>query len=204
MPYTADWKRNIRTSDELRATIPGWGVDLDPADRPAYPKEDFTRDTGAHWEFPERQPGHEEREKSPEHKWVTPVFGTAVPLKGLSGVVRRLAYKYGEGRARHWLMLIAADRIDVLESRLQGIARGRPDNPLTESGLSAELHHHGWRSRRHQNRYDVRHQPLDYAMMIAPYALIGFAAYKLTRRARSRNGGGHGVRQRGRLFGKHA
>ena len=143
MPYTADWKRNIRTSDELRATIPGWGVDLDPADRPAYPKEDFTRDTGAHWEFPERQPGHEEREKSPEHKWVTPVFGTAVPLKGLSGVVRRLAYKYGEGRARHWLMLIAADRIDVrppLRSFRLGSGGQRSDGGGVRREGGAEAH----------------------------------------------------------------
>jgi hypothetical protein len=186
MPYTADWKRTGRPSDELRATIPGWGVDLDPKDRPAYPKENLTRQTGAHWEFPERQPGHETREKSPEHKWVTPVFGTAVPLKGLSGALRKLAYKFGEGRARHWLMLIAADRIDVIESRMSAVARLRPDNPITEAGLQAEIRRHGIRSRFGAGRYDLRHQPLDYAMMIAPYAMLGFAAYKLTQHLRTR------------------
>ncbi len=190
MPYTADWKRTGRSSEELRATIPGWGVDLDPGDRPAFPKENFTRDTGAHWDFPERQPGHEQREKSPEHKWVTPVFGTSVPLKGLSGVIRRAAYRYGEGRARHWLMLIAADRVDVMESRLQGLASGHPDNPITESGILAEKHYHGIRSRRGQGRYDVRHQGIDYALMIAPYALLGLAAYKFSKHMRTRNGNG--------------
>ena len=45
------------TSDQLRARIPGWGADLDPADRPAVPKLQFQDDlSGAHWEFPERQP----------------------------------------------------------------------------------------------------------------------------------------------------
>jgi hypothetical protein len=189
MPYTADWKGTGRPSDELRATIPGWGVDLDPKDRPAYPKENFTRNTGAHWDFPERQPGFEGREKSPEHKWVTPVFGTSVPLKGLSGALRRIAYRYGEGRARHWLMLIAADRVDVVESRLQALASGHPDNPVAESGIMAEKHYHGIRSRAGHGRYDVRHQPIDYAMMLAPYALLGFAAYKFSR---------HMNRQRGR------
>ncbi len=189
MPYTADWPRAARSSDELRRTIPGWGVDLDPKDRPAYPKENYTRDTGAHWEFPERQPGYETREKSPEHKWVTPVFGTAVPLKGLSGAIRRMAYKYGEGRARHWLMLIAADRVDVLESRLAGLARLRPDNPIKQSGILAEKHYHGIRSRTGEGRYDVRHHPIDYALMIAPYALLGFAAYKLTQQLAGRRNG---------------
>ena len=178
MPYTADFKRRVRPSEELRKTIPGWGVDLDPKDRPAYPKEVFGVAPGVHWKFPERQPGHEDREHSTEHMMVPPVFGTSVPLKGFSGMIRRAAYRYGEGRARHWLMLIAADRVDVMESRLTAIAQGRPDNPITESGIMAEKHHHGLRSRRGQNRYDVRHQGIDYVMMLAPYALLGFAAYK--------------------------
>ncbi len=186
MPYTADWKRTGRPSEELRATIPGWGVDLDPKDRPTYPKEPFGKDPGAHWDFPERQAGHENREKSPEHKWVTPVFGTSVPLKGLSGAIRRYAYNFGEGRARHWLMLIAADRVDVVESRLQALATGHPDNPITESGIMAEVHHHGIQSRRGQGRFDVRHQPVDYLMMVAPYALLGYAAYKFSQHAQHR------------------
>jgi hypothetical protein len=181
MPYTADWKRTGRPSEELRAKIPGWGVDLDPKDRPAFPKEVMGVPTGAHWDFPDRQPGHEDREKSPEHKWVTPVFGTSVPLKGLSGALRRYAYNFGEGRARHWLMLIAADRVDVMESRLQAMAIGKPDNPIAESGVMAEVHHHGLQSRRGQGRFDVRHQPVDYAMMLAPYVLLGYAAYKVSR-----------------------
>jgi hypothetical protein len=186
MPYTADFKRASRPSEELRATIPGWGADLDPKDRPAYPKEVFGKDPGAHWDFPERMPGWEDREHSPEHMMVPPVFGTSVPLKGLSGVLRRMAYRYGEGRARHWLMLIAADRVDVLESTLGSLATRHPDNPIAERGLAAEWQHNGLRSRVGQGRYDVRHQGIDYAMMIAPYALLGFAAYKLTQHVRER------------------
>ena len=34
MPYTAKKPGSTPTPDELRARIPGWGADLDPADRP--------------------------------------------------------------------------------------------------------------------------------------------------------------------------
>ena len=180
MPYTAERPRTP-SSEELRARIPGWGVDLDPKDRPSYPKEDVTRATGAHWDFPERQVQHWPREKSPEHKFVTPVFGTACPPKGLSGMIRKYAYRLSEGRATHWLLLIAADRIDVMESRVQGVAELHPDNPITESGILAEKHYHGIRSRRGR-RADVVHHPMDYALAIVPYALLGYATYKLVRR----------------------
>lgn len=68
MPYTADKPPLAETPEQLRARIPGWGADLDPRDRPAYPRERFAPEaTGAHWDFPERQPGWETREKSVEH-----------------------------------------------------------------------------------------------------------------------------------------
>ena len=36
MPYTADKPSLVPPSDELRQRIPGWGVDLDPADLPIW------------------------------------------------------------------------------------------------------------------------------------------------------------------------
>ena len=42
---------------ERFAHIPGWGADLDPADRPAYPKERIpARLPGLHWDEPAQQP----------------------------------------------------------------------------------------------------------------------------------------------------
>ena len=38
MTYAAEKPPLRETSEQLRARIPGWGVDLDPADRPSYPK----------------------------------------------------------------------------------------------------------------------------------------------------------------------
>ena len=180
MAYTAEKPPNARSSEELRRTIHGWGVDLDPKDRPAVPKERFDPEgTGAHWHFPERQPERWPREKTPEHKFLTPVFGTSCPPKGLSGAIRRYAYRYSEGRLTHWLLLVGADRVDVLESRLTGALRGRPDNPITEAGLQSEWKRHGLRSRFGQRRADLIHQPLDLLITAAPWVVAGVIAYKV-------------------------
>lgn len=91
-------------SDQLRKRIPGWGADLDHADRPSVPRMKFDPGaTGAHWDFPERQPEKKPRERSIEHEFLTPVFGTSTPTHGLSGMIRRYAYRtYSEGRAAHF------------------------------------------------------------------------------------------------------
>jgi hypothetical protein len=41
--------------------------------------------------------------------------GTAQPLRGLSGVLRRAAYRMPEHEARHWALLLVADRVDAVE-----------------------------------------------------------------------------------------
>src|SRR5690554_4517860 len=93
MPYTASRPARRESNEELKARIPGWGADLDPADRPSVPRERFDPSlSGAHWTFPERQDENEPRERSIEHQQLTPVFGTSVPLRGLSGAIRRYAY----------------------------------------------------------------------------------------------------------------
>lgn len=178
MAYTAEKPAIARSSDELRRTVQGWGVDLDPKDRPAVPKERFDPEgTGAHWHFPERQPERYPREKTPEHKFLTPVFGTSCPPKGLSGAIRRYAYRYSEGRLAHWLLLMGADRVDVLESRVTAALRGRPDNPIAEAGLRSELTRGGLRSRVGQHRGDLMHQPLDLLITTAPWLIAGALAY---------------------------
>src|ERR1700712_4185997 len=156
--------RNKRTPapsrEELRARIPGWGADLDPADRPSHPKLHYAPETtGAHWEFPERQPEKWPRERSIEHAFLTPVFGTAQPPKGLSGVIRKYSYaKFSEGRAAHWLLLVLADRVDAWESHLASFATLRPDNPITETGIGSELTSHPISSRFGVKRTGLLHQ----------------------------------------------
>lgn len=169
MTYAAAKPPLPETVEQLKARIPGWGADLDPKDRPSYPKLQYQDDlTGAHWEFPERQPEKWPRERSIEHAFLTPVFGTAQPPKGLSGAIRTLSYRrFSEGRAAHWLLLVLADRVDAIESHLASFVSTHPDNPVTESGVLGEFSHHPVGSRK--GRVDVRHQVLDPLIVGGPW-----------------------------------
>ncbi|MCQ4121611.1 hypothetical protein [Rhodococcus tibetensis] len=182
MAYTADKPKPALTSAELRARIPGWGVDLDPRDRPAVPKERFDPGgTGAHWDFPERQEEKWPRERSIEHEFLTPVFGTSCPPKGLSGVMRKFAFRYSEARAAHWLILLAADRVDAVESHLASFLTLHPDNPVTETGIRSELSHHGVSSRLGKKRADLSHLWMDPIIVAAPWVLSAAGvAYTVT------------------------
>jgi len=185
MAYTPEKPPLAESSDQLRARIPGWGADLDPRDRPSVPRElqpDPGR-TGAHWEFPERQEEKWPRERSIEHAFLTPVFGTSCPPRGLSGVVRKLAYaRYSEGRAAHWLLLLGADRVDAVESHLRSFVTLRPDNPITETGVLSELSRHGVTSRVGRRRADLNHQVLDPAVVAGPWLVAGFLGYAVLKR----------------------
>ena len=47
--YVSDKRTPTPSREELRARIPGWGADLDPADRPSHPKLRYAPEsTGAH------------------------------------------------------------------------------------------------------------------------------------------------------------
>ena len=188
MTYTAKKPPLPQSVEELRARIPGWGADLDPRDRPSVPREVFDpAATGAHWDLPEQQPERRPRERSIEHARLTPVFGTSAPLKGLSGVIRRYSYRrYSEARAAHWLLLIAADRVDAVESHLSSFLTLRPDNPVTETGVLGELGAHPIRSRVGQGRVDVHHQPLDPVIVGLPWVVAGVLAVAAVRSAVAR------------------
>ncbi|TKJ25730.1 hypothetical protein [Blastococcus sp. CCUG 61487] len=168
-PYVKDKRTAGETAEQLRARIPGWGVDLDPADRPSYPRLDYAPErTGAHWDFPDRQPEKWPRERSIEHAFVTPVFGTGQPPKGLSGALRKLSYaRVSEGRLAHWMLLVVADRVDAVEEHLRSFATTRPDNPVTQTGVRTEVTHGGLRSRR--GRVDARHHLLDPVIVAGPW-----------------------------------
>jgi hypothetical protein len=186
MTYTPHKPPLAESSDELRARIPGWGADLDPADRPSVPRERFDPSfSGAHWEYPEEQPEKWPRERSVEHTQLPPVFGTTCPPKGLSGAIRKYAYaKYSEGQSAHWLLLMAGDRVDTVESAMRSLLTLRPDNPITETGVLAEGKRHGLRSRFGRKRADVKHHWMDPFIVGGPWAIGAVAAYRLAKRVR--------------------
>jgi hypothetical protein len=182
MVYTADHPP-VPDSNALRARIPGWGVDLDPKDRPSVPRLKFDPEaTGAHWTVPVQQPEKRPRERSIEHQRLTPVFGTSTPPHGLSGIVRRFAYRrYSEGRAAHWLLLIGADRLDAIEAHLASFLTLRPDNPITVTGVRAEFTHNGWKARVGSTRVDNSHTWMDPILVAGPWVLAGALLVKLCR-----------------------
>src|SRR5918995_82523 len=96
-----------------RAAAQPHGVDAAPEDRPGVPMEaEPSPAEGAHWDVPDRQPGSEEHPHRVALELATPVVGT-------------------EHYARHWALLMFADRVDVLEDRLgSGLSA-----PLRDAGM---------------------------------------------------------------------
>jgi hypothetical protein len=183
MPYTADEHRKRFSPDELRERIPGWGADADPNDRPSVPRERFDLESGAHWTFPDRQEPSGPRERSLEHRMLTPVFGTSTPLHGASGAIRRYAYDhYSEGRAAHWLLLVLGDRVDAVGSHVRSLASAYPDNPITETGILSESRHRPISSRFSEHRVDVKHMWMDPIIIAGPWVLAGFAVVAVAKR----------------------
>jgi hypothetical protein len=120
--------------------IKGWAIDADPENDPTYPIKHRTNEEheGYDWNRPPQQPVNIEVLHSIERPNVTAVFGTSVPPSGLSGVIRRFAFKYGEGSYAHWLPLLLADRVNVVEGIFQDLKSGIIPNIFAERGIKAE------------------------------------------------------------------
>lgn len=124
-------------------TVKGWGVDADPKNDPTYPYRERSEqeERGLSWERPPLQKERVEVLCSIEHKRMPAVFGTAAPPRGVSGLLRRTAFTYSESDWRHWLILLAADRINMVEGLVDDLFRGHiPDVP-GEMGIGAEWQH---------------------------------------------------------------
>jgi hypothetical protein len=119
--------------------IKGWGIDADPKNDPTYPMKHRTDEEqkGYSWKRPTQQPINMEVLHSIERPNVTAVFGTSVPPRGLSGMIRRFAFKYGEGSFAHWIPLIVADRVDMVEGIVEDLMHGHVPNYYIEKGWSA-------------------------------------------------------------------
>ena len=130
--------RNIRGGDHSH--IKGWGIDADPKNDPTYPMKKRTdvEIEGYTWDRPPQQPIDIEVLRSVERPNITAVFGTAKPPSGLSGVIRRMAFKKSENSYGHWLPLVLADRIGVIEGYIDDAKRGYLPNYFKERGWTAE------------------------------------------------------------------
>lgn len=119
------------------ATVTGWGVDADPSNDPTRPMRDRSKDDGPgmDWAPPAAQVADVEILQSVEYKRRPASVGTSVPPSGLSGVIRRQAFKFSESQWGHWLLLMGADRINAIEGLFADLSNGRLPNPFVEMGF---------------------------------------------------------------------
>ena len=99
----------------------GWGADKDEKDRPGVPMETAPEPL-THTNTMVRQQTGEPKPVIGPNRFLTPVYSTALPTRGLSGVLRRAAYKMPDYKPQRWMLLLAADRVDVLEHMKLGRA----------------------------------------------------------------------------------
>ena len=131
-------------SDRTIATqpkdIPGWGMDADPENDPTYPMKHGNGADHQRLEYDKapQQPVDMEIFHSIERPNVTRVFGTSTPPTGLSGAIRRYAYKYSEATSAHWMTLMLADRVNVFEGILDDLRHGIVPNLWVERCWRAE------------------------------------------------------------------
>jgi hypothetical protein len=176
-------ERAMRANAVDTSTIPGWGVDADPENDPTYPIRDRSQDDASGlmvWDRPPLQETDVEILSSIEHNRRPAVVGTSTPPSGLSGMIRRAAFKKSESDWWHWLMLMGADRVNVVEGVVQDLARAKIPNIPAEMGVRAE-----W-----------KHNKKGLVTKIAVMAAIGVAAAALlSRRGDDEEDGGEKERE---------
>ncbi len=157
---------------------PNHEAEVNTRDWPAYPmrKESGLEHQGMSWQRPPQQPETVEILHSNERPNLTAVFGTTSPPQGLSGVVRRFAFRYSENKQLHWVALILADRINMIEGVAGDLAKGHVPNIFAEMGLGADLKY---------NRKGL-------ALKTGAVVVAGVAIYALLKRPKRRK----------RLFGR--
>jgi len=133
----SDIDRRIANSPK---DIPGWGVDANPDNDPTYPMKnrngaDYER---LNYEKPPQQPQNVEILQSIERPAISRVFGTSTPPAGLSGMIRRYAFRYSESTYAHWVPLVLADRVDVVQGIINDLRKGIVPNIWAERGWQAE------------------------------------------------------------------
>ncbi len=167
----------MQNTEDTGAGVNGRGVDADPKNDPTYPIRHRipAEEARSGWVRPAQQPVDVEVLRSIEYPDMPAVFGTSTPPAGLSGMIRRAAFAYSESSYLHWLPLVLADRIGVVEGIMDDVRRGRLPNAFAESGGKAQ-----WRYARRR----LLRKTLGRAVIAA--ALIAYAR----RRAQGKRGAG--------------
>jgi hypothetical protein len=131
---------NVKNLKQDYSHIKGWGVDADRRNDPTYPMRNRDEDDhqGYDWDRPQQQPVNIEVLQSVERPRYSAVFGTSLPPLGLSGRIRRFAYRYSEANPVHWVPLLIADRVNVIEGIIDDLKKGHVPNIPAERGIMAD------------------------------------------------------------------
>ncbi len=131
----------MQSISEDYKNIPGWGMDADPENEPTYPMKNWTGDDHARlsWIRPPQQPQDVELLQSIERPYPSAVFGSTYPPAGVSGAIRRFAFQFSESEYGHWLPLLLADRVNMIEGLVDDLRRGHIPNIFAEKGMKADL-----------------------------------------------------------------
>ena len=126
---------------------------------------------GMHWHDVVDQPLKMKVYHSVERPGITPVFGTSTPPSGISGKIRDVAYGYSENDVRHWMLLLMADRVNMVEGIGEDLKNEHIPNVFSEMGLKAEL----------------KYNPVGFAgKVLVTSAVVGLGYYLLKRRRANR------------------
>mgnify|MGYP003575122251 CR=1 FL=1 len=133
-------RRTDNRTEDKSAMINGWGIDANRDNDPTYPMKDRTDEEqkGYSWDRPTQQPVQVEVLRSIERPNTSAVYGTSTPPHGLSGQIRRYAFKYSESSWGHWVPLVLADRVDVIQGIISDLKMGIVPNIFAEKGWKAE------------------------------------------------------------------
>lgn len=136
----AEQRRTDNRTEDKSALINGWGIDANPDNDPTYPMKNRTDEEqkGYSWDRPTQQPVQVEILRSIERPNISAVHGTSTPPEGLSGQIRRFAFRYSESSWGHWVPLVVADRVNVIEGIIKDLKMGIVPNIFAEKGWKAE------------------------------------------------------------------
>jgi len=159
-------------ADNAVDTEPNHEAEVNAKDWPAWPmrKDSGDEHKGMAWPRPPQQPETVEILHSNERPNLTAVFGTPNPPTGLSGLVRRFAFGYSENKQMHWIALILADRINMVEGVAADLMKGHVPNIFAEMGLGS----------------DLKYNKKGLALKTGAVVLTGVAVYALLNRPRRR------------------
>lgn len=90
-------------------------------------------------------------------------------------MIRRCCYaRFSEARGAQWLLLLAADRVDVVESRIAALVGGRPYSPWRDRHTGGAIAT-ATQSRFSDLRADSSHVWSDPLAVSVPWLLTGTA-----------------------------